>query len=108
MASTSILEHYSKRHLSLILYVPAGRNGDVIGRVLSGSHREPWSEFAPLVLRYDSINGRVVNCRNEQAVFVANVELVNGPDGPIPSLVRLYLVHHQVEQMGTGRVYFFP
>ncbi len=40
-------------------------------------------------------------------MFVRIVELVNGPDGKIPSLVRPYLKHDKVKQVGSERVYFF-
>lgn len=62
--------------------------------------------LARFVFVADIPNKLELQMGNQQPVFVFNVETVNGPDGvPIPSLVRLYDIHNEVDDPVGGLLY---
>lgn len=108
LESLSFVEEYRKGNLSLVFEMPAQLNRDVVGRLLSGAPC-PAVDNSPVIVYYlDALNGGKLNDRQEQSVFVINVQDVNAPDRVITSLVRLYFIKNQLEKSGGGAVYFNP
>jgi hypothetical protein len=107
ISAYNVLEHYVDGNLTIILGVPSERNGDVIRRLLSSCETvASRTNFSGFVLRLDSDNGRIEDYWNQKAMFISNVISVNGPDGRIPTVVRLYLVQDQPEKAGMDDIYF--
>jgi hypothetical protein len=104
----AFVEQYRKGNCSLILQVPTERNRDVVGRLLRCPPCAPLLHFSSLIFYLNAVNGSVFDDRQEKAVFVINVQIVNRPDGFIPSLVRLYLAENKIEKRGCGALYFNP
>jgi len=57
-----------------------------------------------LIHYHDIRNEGVREYGDEQAMFISNIEIVNGPNGIIPSTVRLYCVHDEIEE-SRGALY---
>lgn len=108
VAQSSFLDNYLCGNFSILLDVPFGTNGNIIGGRLKCGPSASFDNFTSLIFKFDAFNGRQLNDWNQEPMFVSNVELVNGPDGRIPSIVRLYLGHHEVKEIGGGTVYFSP
>jgi hypothetical protein len=102
----SFVDGYAKKELSLILHAHVARESDVIGEGLSGAPGIPSLDDAVLILRYDASDVPVGFEGNQEAVFVSFVENVDFPDGKIPSVVRAYLIKHQIKKPWAGDVYF--
>lgn len=99
-----ILEHYREGRASWVFNVQPSHKIDVMGERVFGSPSGTLME--PLfILHVNVANGGVMNHWDQQPVFVSNVEFVNGPDGKIPSVVRLYVGHEEVEELGDGDIY---
>ena len=105
----SIVEDYRQGNLSLILDVVADAHRDIPWWLLQGAPGTPVSlDFTSLILCFNAIKRSVVNSREQEAVFISDVEAMDRPDGKIPSFVRLYLGRDDPEKVSTGRVYFSP
>jgi hypothetical protein len=104
-AKLSIWEHYAKGKISLIFNVESRPNGQSKREIAAGS--KPNHVAVPgIILKLDAAADGVVEHWNQKAVFISNVELVNGPDGKIPSVVGLYLIEQEFEKSLTCNVYF--
>ncbi len=101
-----ILDAYLRGELALLCDVKAARKVDAIGGSLEPSKSESVVSLTSFVLHLNSINMARSQHGNKKPVFVSVVEIVNGPDGVIPSLARLYRVNHKSEEIRAGFVYF--
>ena len=61
-----------------------------------------------LVFHVNVADRGIVQHWNQEPVLVSSVELVNGPNGKIPSIVGLYLAHDKTEEIWGGDVCFNP
>ena len=104
----SVVERYSKGELALILDFHFIGKINVIRRVSGDCPGIAANCLSGLILHLNAANVGVLNHRYEKPMFISLVENVNGPDGEIPSFVRLYFVNHKAEKVGTGDVYFSP
>lgn len=105
----SIVERYRDGNLSLVLYFDSERHRDIPGRLLPSPHCEPLGvDLSGVILRFDAADRRIENSWDKQPVFISQVQSVYGPNGVIPSCVRLYLVKNHVEQSSGGRIYSIP
>ena len=105
----SIVEDYINGDLTIVCNVVAQGHGNIPGRHLfSPPSTSGFLNFTSFVLCFNALNGGIVRKWNQQAMFVSDVELVNGPNSKIPSLVRFYLGRDELEQFGTGSLYFSP
>ena len=87
----SFAEEYANGRLALVLYVPSIRDSDIPRRAIHSTPSVPFFDIPAFIFKFNSINGQVVDDWQEQPVFVQNVESVNGPNGLIPSAIRLYI-----------------
>jgi hypothetical protein len=101
----NILDSYMSGELSLLCDVRAFYKVDYVGRSLKISSSESGEFFADFILYLNSINIPLREYGDQQSMFVSIVEIVNGPNGVIPSLARLYVVNHEIEQTPTSGVY---
>jgi hypothetical protein len=106
LSKNVFMEQYSKGNMSAVFYVEAIGDFNVVGRVL---HCGP--ESLPIypthfVLKLDALNGSKVNEWEENPVLIHVTSLVDGPNGGIPSLVRLYLINENPKKFGEIAVYF--
>lgn len=101
-----ILDRYAGGKLSLLLYVQTLFKEDEVRRAMEIAGCMSRPDFSAFILHFNAANVALSQDGDEQAMFVSVVEIVNGPDGLIPSVMRLYDVNHQPEKMGTGHVYF--
>jgi len=85
--------------------VRAIREVDAIRRFLGRAGAGSWPRFAHFILHFNSVNMPLCQNRDKEPVFVSVCEAVNGPDGEIPSVIRLYLVNNECEEVQTGSVY---
>src|SRR5574341_506662 len=104
----SVAEENRKRKLPVIPYLVSVWNQDVERWSLPSSRGVALLDFPGLIFKRDVLKGRVVLDWNEQPMLVRNVELVNEPNGVIPSLVRLNLVNQERAESGIGSVYLSP
>jgi hypothetical protein len=61
--------------------------------------------LATLVFHFNSINMASGQDGNKKPMFISDVQIVNGPNGEIPSLARLYRVEHEPKEIRAGNVY---
>src|SRR5665213_2004542 len=104
----SIVERYVKREISLIFDVQIVKEIDIVGRGLGGSPSPPSMNGSTLILQFDALDGCKREERNQEPMLVPLVENVNGPNGKIPSVVRLYFINDEPIKPLTGRVYYSP
>lgn len=104
----SFVEEYRDGDLSLLFEVPAERNRDVVRRLFVRTPCESALNFPLFIFHLDALNGRVFKNGQQETVFVINVQGVDRPDSPIPSLVRFYLANDKIEKTRNGFVYFNP
>jgi hypothetical protein len=78
--------------------------GDIDGRGLCGSSGESMMDFS-ILFYANAINRGVVDHWSEKPVLISHIHNMNGPDGEIPSIVRLYLAKKETEKSRSGDVY---
>ena len=100
-----IIDAYVSGELSILCEIQALCKIDDIRRPLKSADSPSRCGFAQLILHLNSLNMPLCENWKEQPMFVSVVETVHGPDGVIPSLARLYLVNHEIEESRTGSVY---
>lgn len=101
-----ILDAYLRGELALLLHVYPFFKVDAIGRPLELAHPETGEGLPFFILHLNSVNMAFSQNGDKQPMFVSVVEIVNGPDGIIPSFARLYCVEHEPEEFRGGSVYF--
>jgi hypothetical protein len=101
-----ILDAYVSGQLSLILYVQTFFEEDEIGRFLKIPNARPEKPFASFVLHLNAVDVSGCQNRNDESMLIPVTEIVNSPQGNIPSIVRLYFVEHEPVQVRAGNVYF--
>jgi hypothetical protein len=104
----SVLEHYTNGRLSLLFDVPTWREFYVMGKGIGSSHSESTFFLPHLVFNLNIVGAAVMDHWSQEPVLVSPVHIVNGPDGEVPSVVRLYIAENEVEQPFTGDIYFVP
>ena len=104
----SFVDCYAEKELSLILNAQIRGKGNVIGKGLVSSECIPPMNDTFLVLQLDAADVPVRSEGNQESVFVSYIENMNGPNKKIPSIVRAYLVKHEIEKTWAGDVYFSP
>jgi hypothetical protein len=100
-----LLEHYLEGRASWLFDVKAPFKLDMVGERFNGSPSICFNDFPLLVFQINVANGHVVDHWNHKAVLVSGVEFVNGPDGNIPSTVRLYIAEDEFEEVRGGDIY---
>ncbi len=100
------VEHYAKGDASLILDVETIWDGNVVGKSLHSAKGSAPLDVARFVLKLDALDGGEENKWNEKPMLVHVISLVDGPNGNIPSLVGLYLVHDSPVESKAVDVYF--
>lgn len=102
-----ILDGYIRGELAMFLHVQAFPEDNVVNKVgLKLASAETGPQLASFILYLNSLNVALGESGNKQPMFVSVVEIVNGPDGVIPSLARLYCVKHKAVELGAENVYF--
>ena len=101
-----VFDSYASGELALILHVQPALKEDAIRGPLEITNTAPWPEFTSFILYINSLNMRLTEDGNHQPMFVSVVEIVNGPNGNIPSLVRLYCVQQKPVKPIAYDVYF--
>jgi hypothetical protein len=101
----SCLELYLEKGLSLVFDLRS--SGESIhDSVAASPDASEIVDSAAIILDLQAASGCPIQDRDEEFVFVSNVQCVQGPNGVIPSVVRLYIVNDQIEQSGVGLMYF--
>lgn len=100
-----ILDAYLRGEFSLLLYMQALGKINAVGRSLKIPRSATGPNLACFVLHLDSTNVACRQNRNKKPVLISVVEIVNGPNGVIPSLARLYRVEHEPKEGRADSVY---
>ncbi len=100
----SILDTYKRGELALLCEVQAWHEIDDIGRPLEFAEARTGPKLSRFILYLNAVDMPLRQNGDKQPVFVSVCEAVSGPDGCIPSLVRLYLVNDEIEEGGGGNV----
>lgn len=101
-----VLVHYVEGNFSWLFHVKPLFKLNVMRECLNGAPRETLMNFPSMIFNANIANGRIMDHWNQEPVLVSNVKFVNGPDGNIPSLVRLYLANDELVKIGSGDIYF--
>ena len=97
-------EDYLNGRLSIVLDVTPNRDVNAVSNVSVGRYQVV--ENRPLfVLQFHAVDSDKVNNRDQENMFVVDVESVNGANIAVPSLVRFHALNHQVED-GRSSAYF--
>jgi hypothetical protein len=102
----AIFDNYDGGKLSLLFDVQPRFIRDDVRRALKvcgTSVSVP--RFAILIHDANAVNVPGGQDRNKQPMFISDVKVVNGPNGLIPSIARLYLVEHKSKQIRGSSVY---
>jgi hypothetical protein len=100
-----VLEHYREGRASYIFDVEPTFKLEKVGKGKSGIVGFPRPYRAVLVCHADTFDVGVMDYGNQESVLVSDVEFVHGPDGKIPSIMRLYIGRYESEEIGSGEVY---
>lgn len=102
----SIAELYFKGRVSVVLELAMKRN-------LGGSKTEPaqrqGAAFGRSVyaLQFHAVNEHEIHNWNKQAMFVVNVEMVDGPNVGVPSFVGFHAIDHEAMEAGVAGYFSF-
>src|SRR5208337_84419 len=94
----SVVEDYRNGNLTLILDVKALLDGNVKRRLPHDAHVADSHNFPSVILQLNSAKNGELEGGYQESVFVQSIETVKGPEGLIPSVVRLYFGKHQIEK----------
>ena len=97
----SVPELYLEGRVSVVLDLAVKRNFDVAGERSSERQSEA-IDFPIFLLQFHTVDRQDIQDRDEQMVFVLNVEPVNRPNVRVASVVRFHAVYQQLEEVGTG------
>ena len=100
-----ILDNYVRGELALLCDVLSIWEVDAIRRSLGSAEVRSWPPFARFIPHLNSANMALCQNRDKESVFVSVCEAVNGPDGGIPSVARLYLVNDEFEEVRASSVH---
>src|SRR5438874_3482237 len=93
------LEGYLKGRVSIVLNLNVRANSDLefFLKLLA-----PGIDLVldSLVLQLQPVNVPVIGSRDDEVMFVHDIQSVYGPEECIPSVVRFYLLHHQFYKAG--------
>jgi len=100
----SIAEGYAENRLSVILDL--GPKGDLppVG-IRSGKGNGEIGSQPVFVLQFDAVNPDDGEHRNQEIVFVVNVEIMQGANIGIPSLVTFHAINNEIEEGRRGRYF---
>jgi hypothetical protein len=104
-SSIPILKHYIEGRAAWIFDVQPPNEIYEVWERLGGPPRISSMDVSSFIFQVNVANGGVVQNWDQEPVLVSRVELVNGPNVKIPSVVRLYFAHDEVEEAGSGDVY---
>ena len=100
-----IIDNYVSGKLALLCDVQSICEVDAIRRLLGSAEAGSGPPFARFILHLNSVNMALCQNRDKEPVFVPVCEAVNGPDGGISSVARLYPVNDECEEVRAGSVY---
>lgn len=102
----SLLEEYRKGRLSIVFNLQPTANLDHVVSAGAIGYEGAISDLRALVVFcVNAGDGRHAKHGDQEPVFVDVVDFVEGPEGKIPSLVRLYVVENDVADIGSGMLY---
>lgn len=104
LCECSILESYLNGTLSLILDLAPRRDLLAVG-ANSGKADEQAIDLSAFVLQFQAVNSNDIEHRDQQMVFVVNVQSMDGPDVVVPSVVRFHSLNYEIKERRSG-VYF--
>ena len=91
----------------MVCDVPISRKLQEMRKGVHSGHSETISRFSRFILNLNVISTAVVNDGSQESMFISLVDLVDGPYGKIPFVIRTYAGYQQSEQAFTGGVYSF-
>jgi len=103
-----VLKQYLEGNLSWIFHVKPSFKINEVGECLNRPKRASLVNFPSLVFNVNIANGAIMNHWNQEHVLVSPIKQVNGPNGNIPSIVRLYLAKEKSAKVAMGDIYFLP
>jgi len=106
----SIVEQYHQGRFTLVCDLDIRVADTLVSRGSISSNRpSPDNNLrASVIFSNNIIDRRDLHEWYQKPVFVENVEIVQGPKGVIPSLVRFYDIQDEVADLFGGLVYFRP
>jgi hypothetical protein len=104
----SLIEQYQQGRITLVCDLDISvANASVNRRSASGDGPSSDTKLlASLVFSANIVNSSDLYDWKQKPVLVENVEIVQGPDGVIPSLVRFYDIHDEVTDCFGGLGYY--
>jgi hypothetical protein len=102
-----LVEQYKQGWLTLVcdLAISKSRQGPFSDPLSSDDPRADDVLLASLIFQANVSHNVHAHHREQEPVFVDNVHIVQGPEGIIPSLVRLYGLHNEVTDLFGGLLY---
>jgi len=100
----SLSERYLKSDLAVIFELAPKRDSRSVD--IRSSDGDCEVVYGPIfVLQFHAIDSHDGEYRNQQMVFVVNVEVVDGTNITVPSLVGFHALHQEIEQGRSGRYF---
>lgn len=102
----SIAELYLNHRVSVVLELAIKRNLNASDS--AAAQRQGAAFGRPIyAIQFHAINEHEMQDGNEQAVFVVNVEPMDGPNIGIPSFVRFHAIHYEAKEASVAGYFSF-
>jgi hypothetical protein len=96
LVGKSVLEEYARGNIALALYCQfsSPQSNLDLPRIVS-VHNGQLDDFSLIILQANLANPRKPEHRNQELMFVSDIQVVQGPQKSIPSFVWLYRVQYE-------------
>lgn len=102
----SIAELYLDGRVSVALELTSKRNLDS-SRAEASQSESAGLNLPVFVFQFHVINEHEIQDHDKQAVFIVNIEPVNGPQVGVPSFVRFHAIDHEAKQAASVGYFSF-
>ena len=100
-----IIDNYGSGKLALLFGVRPFADSNAIRRSLEVPISEARPALPFFIFEFNSVDTPLRQDGNKKPMFISNVEIVDGPNGLIPSIARFYRVEHKPIQIRGGNIY---
>jgi len=100
-----ILDDYIRGKLALLFEMRSRKRIDTIRRLLGNRQSVSGRTITSVIFHLNAADVDLSQSGDQKPMFVSVCKVVNGPDGCIPSIMRLYLLDKESEKIGAMSVY---